>query len=133
MSPGTKNDKQMAWVILALGVATTSGDKAKAIQAWRDCQLLLCSQTLKDMVQASTETGTCDSMLESLARQVVGRFMEKESAGVLPVAGAALGAWGEVSLIKDVSLAARRVYQVRWLVDNQKLEPGAAQGKGTGE
>ena len=121
--PGTKYEKQMLWVILALGTATTTADKERAVQAWRACQVLLYPQILKDLVQASAEADACDVMLESLVKAVIGHFAGQECGGALPVVGAALGAWGEVSLINDICRAARRVYQVRWLTANKKLVP----------
>lgn len=124
-SPVTKYEKQMIWVILALGTATTSADKQKAVEAWRESQVLLYPQILKDLVQASVQADAFDVMLETLVRAVIGHIAEKESGGSLPVLGVALGAYGGLSLIKGVCRAARRVYQFRWLTDNGKLIPGS--------
>jgi len=132
-SPETKDDRQLAWVILALGTATTPEDKRAAVKAWRDCHLLLYPQILKDLLEKPIAAATVGGMLGSLARQVVGRVIEKESGGMLPVVGPALSAWGEISLLEGGCLAARRVFQVRWLTDNEKLEPGSAKDKKTGK
>ena len=122
-SPEAKTDKQLAWVILAMGTATTLKEKRKAIKAWHELNQFLYPQILKDLVQASLEGDTFETMLESLIRQIVKSVMEKESQESLPILGTVLGVQAGASLIEDVSLAARRVFQTRWLLENEKLRP----------
>ena len=121
--PEAKTDKQLAWVILAMGTATTLKEKKKAIKAWHELNQFLYPQILKDLVQASLEGDTFETMLESLIREIVKSVMEKESQESFPILGTVLGVQAGASLIEDVSLAARRVFQTRWLLENEKLRP----------
>ena len=122
-SPEAKTDKQLVWVILAMGAATTLKEKRKAIKAWHQLNQFLYPQILKDLVQASLEGDTFETLLESLIRQIFESVMEKESQESLPILGTVLGVQAGASLIEDVSLAARRVFQTRWLLENEKLRP----------
>ena len=122
-SPEAKTDKQLAWVILAMATATTLKEKKKAIKTWHQLNQLLYPQILKDLVQASLEGDTFETMLESLIKQIFKSVVEKENKESLPILGTVLGVQGGASLIEDVSLAAHRVFQTRWLLENEKLRP----------
>ena len=120
-SPETQTEKQFAWAILEIGTANTTEERNNALQVLHDLQHVLYRQTIDDTIENSVEESVFESVIDSLVKQSITNLTEEYSVTVLPLIGIGLGIIVNSLVISEVSVSARRAFQIRWLLENKKL------------
>jgi hypothetical protein len=114
----------------ALGVLSASGansvsEKLEALATLKAVETMLLRQTWKSLGEkavASTfskEAGVV--AIRNLAKQLGINITKRKALQIIPAVGAGIGATMNGMFIHDVSRAARRSFQERWLTENSKL------------
>lgn len=118
-------DKQFVLGVLAAAGSNTMREKLSALASLRLLQQILAKQTWKKMAEKSVEQQVSREgalvALRSLAKQLGINLTKRRALAAIPVVGAAVGGSVNGWYIKEVGWAARRVFQERWLVANDKL------------
>ena len=117
-----KRDKQFILGILAVSGANSQGDKALALEKLRRIELTPLVQTDDPK---SSETEIPQFKIEHISKTIGMNFTKRKALQLIPGVGAFVGGSVNGWYIKDVGWAARRCFQERWLIENQKWRPDA--------
>ncbi len=121
----TKHDKEFVLAILATSGANDMGEKLAALTTLRTVEVAIAKQTWKQLGQKAAtnqmgkETGIIG--IKSLAKQLGINLTKRKALQAIPAIGALVGASVNGWYIKEVGWAARRAFQERWLVENEKV------------
>lgn len=121
----SKEDKDFVRAILAASSANDMHEKVVALATLRMAQTTIMSQTWKSMAkkaataQLSKEAGIIG--IKNLAKQLGINLTKRKALQAIPAVGAVVGASVNGWYIKEVGWAARRSFQERWLLDNEKI------------
>jgi hypothetical protein len=126
----TPADSQFVLGILAASGANTMEEKVASLTTLRIIQRVLVTQTWKQMGEkAAGQTLTKEGAIvaiRALAKQLGINLTKRRALAAIPVIGAAVGGTMNAWYIKEVGWAARRSFQERWLMENEKMAaPGA--------
>ncbi len=111
--------------ILAASGANSVAEKVAALTTLRSIEVMIAKQTWKKMAeeaakkQISKETAIV--AVRALAKQLGINITKRRALAAIPVIGVAIGGSVNGWYIKDVGWAARRAFQERWLIDNEKV------------
>ncbi len=117
-------DNNFILAILAASGANSVAEKVAALTTLRSIEVMIAKQTWKKMAeeaakkQISKETAIVS--IRALARQLGINITKRRALAAIPAIGAAIGGSVNGWYIKDVGWAARRAFQERWLIDNEK-------------
>lgn len=119
-------DKNFALAILSASGANSMSEKVGAMTTLSSIKVTIAKQTWKKMMSGTTTTRQLSKeggmiAAKTLAKQLSINITKRKALQVIPVVGAGIGASVNGWYIKDVGWAARRVFQERWLIDNQKI------------
>ncbi|MBI4763220.1 MAG: EcsC family protein [Deltaproteobacteria bacterium] len=123
----TKDEKGRNFVLTLLSVAgaNTYNEKAEAIKILRAIDIMIAKQTIKTVyekaVQRQLSKETVLIGLEKLSNQLGINITERKILQTIPVIGAAVGGSVNGWFLNDVGWAARRGYQERWLIENNRI------------
>lgn len=120
-APQTELEQQFAWVILEVATALTTEERQKAFSRLLDLQHALYQQGIGDLIEESVKGKLKDVTIEAILTRVLPNILKLESAEWLPVIGVVMGIVGARATIEEVSTAARREFQLRWLSENQQI------------
>jgi len=118
-------DKNFALGVLSAAGANSMTEKIDALTTLRAIEVTVAKQTWKAMAekagsqQLSKEGGVI--AIKNLAKQLGINITKRKFMQAIPVIGAGVGASVNGWYLKDVGWAARRAFQERWLIDNQKI------------
>lgn len=118
-------DQQFILGILSASGANSMKEKSGALTALRSIEVILARETWKSIgakaakQQMSKEGGII--ALRSLAKQLGIHLTKRKALQAIPVIGAVVGASVNGWFIQETGWAARRVFQERWLIENQKI------------
>ena len=123
----TKTDEERQYVlsILAASGANEMSEKVAAMAALRTIKSSIMRQFAEELTQKATtealgkEAGLIT--IQNLARQLGINITKRKALQLIPLVGAAIGASVNGWFIKEVGWAARRMYQERWMSQNQKM------------
>lgn len=121
----TKQDKEFVLAVLAASGANEMQEKTMALATLRMLEVAIASQTWKKMAevaaekQLSREAGIIG--IRNLAKQLGINLTKRKALQAIPAIGAIVGASANAWYIKEVGWAARRAFQERWLIENQKI------------
>ncbi len=121
----TKEEKDFILAILAASGANDMEEKLAALATLRTIEVAVTKQTWKKMAekaatdQMSKEAGIIG--IKNLAKQLGINLTKRKVLQAIPVIGAAVGASVNGWYLKEVGWAARRIFQERWLIDNNKI------------
>ena len=121
----TKHDKEFVLAVLAASGANEMGEKLAALTTLRTVEVAIAKQTWKQLSQKaatsqmSKEAGIIG--IKSLAKQLGINLTKRKALQAIPAIGALVGASVNGLYIKEVGWAARRAFQERWLVENEKV------------
>ena len=92
----------------------------------RAIDVMIAKQTLKTVAQkaAAQQLGKEAVLISmnNLARQLGLNITKRKALQAIPAIGALVGGSVNAWFINDVSWAARRAFQERWLIENNMLE-----------
>lgn len=121
----TKQDREFVLGILAVSGANEMGEKLAALGTLRAVEVSVMKQTWKHLgqVAATQKMGREAGIMgiKALARQLGINLTKRKALQSIPVIGAVVGASVNGWYIKEVGWAARRAFQERWLVENEKV------------
>jgi len=123
-SPQAQTERQFIWAILGIGTANTTEERRKALQALHNLQHVLYRQTIDDTIENSVEESIFESTIDSILKQAITNLTGEYSGQALPFVGVGLGVIVNRSVMSEVSVSARRAFQIRWLLENKKLSSG---------
>ncbi|KIL47031.1 EcsC family protein [Jeotgalibacillus campisalis] len=120
-----EQDKKFVLGILAASGANSVEEKTAAILALKSIQNTIAKQTWKKMAGIATHQpfGREAAILavKNLAKQLGINISKRKALQAIPFIGAFVGASSNGWYIKDVGWAARRAFQERWLIENEKI------------
>ena len=118
-------DKNFALAVLSASGANSVEEKTAALAMLTAVRNILAKMTWKKITekaaeqQLSKEAGIV--VIRNLAKQLGINITKRRAMAAIPVIGAAIGGSVNGWYIKEVGWAARRAFQERWLVDNEKI------------
>ena len=112
-------------------------EKMMALMTLRSVEVTVAKQTWKSMAQTAGQQAVGREAgimaVRSLAAQLGINLTKRKALQAIPIVGALVGALVNGWYIKQVSWAARRAFQERWLLENGKLDaPIEPNGEGLG-
>jgi hypothetical protein len=123
----TDEDRILVRRILAAAGATTLEEKLAALGVLTTIRVILVKQTwramVKNIARRQLATGVVAVTVYDVAKQIGVGLIRRRALAALPVAGALVGGSANGWYINEVSWAARRTFQERWLADCGKLTP----------
>jgi len=121
----TKEDRDFVLAILAASGANDMEEKVAALLTLRTIEVALAKQSWKKLAQkAATEKLSREAgiiTLKNLAKQLGVNLTKRKALQAIPAVGAIVGASVNGWYIKEVGWAARRAFQERWLIENEKV------------
>lgn len=120
-----ENDNQFVLGILAASSANSVAEKVAALTTLRSIEVTIAKQTWKAMAEKAAKQQISKEgaiiAIKNLAKQIGITITKRKALQAIPVIGALVGGSVNGWYIKDVGWAARRAFQERWLIDNQKI------------
>ena len=117
----TLEDTEFVYFIMSVAGANTMQEKNMSLLALRHLNNILVKQTWKKMAEKAGGGEAFLIMLRNLAKQLGINITKRKATQAIPIVGAGVGAAMNASFINDISWAARRCFQERWLLDNGKI------------
>ena len=122
----TEQDHNFVFGILAAASSNTFKEKTTAVVLLKRINVLVAQNTWKKLTEmAATHKHGLAALVMSikqLAKQLGINITKRKAAQAIPIIGAGVGAAINVAFLNDVSWAARRMYQQRWLLLNKKID-----------
>ncbi len=125
----TEDDKNFVLGILSASGANSMEEKLAALTLLRTIEVTIAKTTWKEMAKLAAARGGQQMLnkegvilaIRNLAKQLGVNLTKRKASQVIPVIGAFIGGGINGWFINDVAWAARRTFQERWLIDNQKV------------
>ncbi|MBF0280451.1 MAG: EcsC family protein [SAR324 cluster bacterium] len=121
----SKEDGEFILAILSASGANNMEQKITALTSLRSIEKMIASQTWAALSQKAVENKISQEAaavsIKALASQLGVNLTRRKVLQVIPAVGAAVGASVNAWYIKEVGWTARRAFQERWLVDNNKI------------
>ncbi|MBU1413962.1 EcsC family protein [Myxococcota bacterium] len=122
----SESDKKFILGILSAAGSNSMKEKVASLMLIRSIEVSLLKQTWKAMAQKAAEQQLSKEggiiAIKSLAKQMGINLTKRKALQAIPVIGAGVGASVNGWYIKEVGWAARRCFQERWLVENEKVD-----------
>lgn len=122
----TLEEKNFVLDILSAAGANSQKEKVSALVALQTLRTIIAKQTWKSMQNAG-EKEAMILMIKALCKQLGVNLTKRKALQAIPVIGGGVGAAVNGSFMRDVGYAARRIYQQRWLQDNNKWDDNTAE------
>lgn len=125
----SRSDRDFLLGILSASSANDMKEKLRALVVLHSVEVMLTKNTWESIARTAVhqqmghEAGII--AVKSLARQLGINLTKRKALQAIPVVGAVVGASVNYCFINDVSWAARRAFQERWLAANGKLRAAA--------
>jgi hypothetical protein len=120
--PDSETEKLFSYAVLAAALAHTPEDKQVAIDNLRQIHQGICQQATDDLLKDTEVTEITGKTKEAILGLAISYFGETSAVYGIPILGAVLGAIAMRSFIDDISTAAQRSYQLRWMSKNNRVE-----------
>jgi uncharacterized protein (DUF697 family) len=121
----TKKDADFVMGILAAAGANAMEEKLAALTMLSAIGVTIAKTTWKAMAEKAMTTGMGKEAaiitLRNLAKQLGINLTKRKALAAIPGIGAGIGGTVNGWWIRDVGWAARRTFQERWLLDNNKV------------
>lgn len=119
--PSSDLEKQFAWSILKVAVAGNPAEREDAIADLHQFQRFLYRQTLDDTVDDTVTEGGEKKLVEVVLERAIRRLTEATAEDWMPVVGTVINVRLNLHFLSTILLAAYREFQIRWLLDHQRL------------
>jgi hypothetical protein len=121
----SKENKDFVLAIMAASGANSMEEKAASLSVLRSLEVILIKQTWKSMTEKTAQQQLSKEAaiigLRNLAKQLGINITKRRALASIPIIGAFIGGSVNGWYIKEVGWAARRAFQERWLIENDKL------------
>lgn len=121
----TQEDIQFVYAIMSAAGANTMEEKNIALLTLKQLNVILTKQTWKKMAEKAAQNKMTNEAflitIKGLAKQLGINITKNGAKKAIPIIGGGVGAAMNVAFIQDISWAARRCFQERWLYDNGKI------------
>ena len=112
-------------VLSAAGTNTLS-KKAASVAVLQKINVMITKTTWKKLAEkaATNKYGIEAAIIKikSVAKQLGINITKRKAAQAIPIIGAGVGAAINTAFLNDVAWAARRTFQERWLMTNNKIK-----------
>ena len=122
-----KDEKGKSFVLALLSAASanTVSEKAEAVKLLRAIDVMITKQTMKAIAEKAVQQQLGKEAvllsMKNLGRQLGINITERKILQAIPAIGAAVGGSVNAWFINDVAWAARRAFQERWLIENDRI------------
>jgi len=117
--------KRFVLALLSAASANTVSEKAEAVKLLRAIDVMIAKQTMKTVVEKAVQQQLGKEAvlisMKNLGRQLGINITERKVLQAIPAIGAAVGGSVNAWFINDVAWAARRAFQERWLIENDRI------------
>ena len=121
-APENEQEKAFAWGVFNLAIAATHRERERARKKIQNLRRALDGRKLeKEVLEESIEEDADDRLVDAAIEQALTQLAEETAGDFVPVLSLFLSFWADDSLISEVGACARRQFQLRWLLDNQKI------------
>lgn len=121
----SESDKQLVLAIMSAAGANTIEEKAVSVVLLQRMNVLVTKYTWKKIaengIQNKWGVEAAIIAIRTLAKQLGINLTKRKSLQAIPIFGAGVGAAMNVSFVNDVAWAARRTFQERWLLNNNRI------------
>jgi len=121
-----KLDEQFVFAVLAAANADNRADRIKTIEVIQQLHTMIedevIEEQMKGMVISKVVRAGCYFSARGVAKGIGKNLARRKVLQIVPLVGAVFGGVGNVVFISDVSIAARHLFQQRWLIDNGRIE-----------
>lgn len=121
----TQEDIQFVYSIMSAAGANTMQEKNTALLTLKQLNVILVKQTWKKMAEKMAQNEMSNEAfliaVRELAKQLGINITKRKALQVIPIIGGSVGLAMNIAFIQDISWAARRCFQERWLSDNRKI------------
>ena len=118
----TEEEKKFVLSIMSAAGANTQKEKREALIALHTMYGILQKQAWRKIAQSTGKEAVMITAIKNLCKQLGINLSKRKALQAIPVLGGVIGASVNASYIRDVGYAARRIYQERWLTDNNKMD-----------
>lgn len=125
----TKEDKDFMLGVLSASSANEMAEKTAALTTLRMIQVTIAKTTWKKIAEKaasdrlSKEAGVI--AIKTLAKQLGINLTKRKALQAIPAIGAVVGGSVNSWYLREIGWAARRSFQERWLVDNERIVDAA--------
>ncbi len=119
--PSSDLEKQFAWSILKVAVAGDPVEREDAIADLHQLQRFLYRQTIDDTVDDTVTEGVEKKLVEVVLERAIRRLTEATAEDWIPVVGTVINVRLNLHFLSTTLIAAYREFQIRWLLDHQRL------------
>ncbi len=124
----TEDERKFVFSIFSAAGANTQAEKAAALATAAYLMNILSKQTFKAMAARAAENifsaQAAVIAIRNLAKQLGINLTKRKSLAAIPVMGAAVGASANGWFMREIGVAAQRLYEERWLRDHELLVDG---------
>jgi len=117
--------KRFVLAVLSAACPNTPSEKADAVKILRTIDGMISRKTLKTLAEKAAQRQLAKEAvmisIKNLGRQLGINISERKVLQAIPAIGAVVGASVNGWFINDVSWAARRAFQERWLIENNMI------------
>lgn len=118
-------DKRFVLGIMSASGANSIAEKTAALAALRSIEITIAKVTWKKIAEKAAERQLSKEAailaIKNLAKQLGVNITKRKALASIPFIGAAIGGSVNGWYIKEVGWSARRAFQERWLIDNEKI------------
>lgn len=121
----SEQDKKLILAIMSAAGANTVEEKAISVALLQRMNVLIAKTTWKKIAEKAMENKygieAAIIVVKTLAKQLGINLTKRKTLQAIPAIGSGVGAAMNVAFIQDIAWAARRTFQERWLIDNNKI------------
>lgn len=121
----TPGDTQFVYHIMSTAGANTMNEKNMALITLKQLYVIINKQTWKGITEKAGQKVLGNESfiiaIKTLAKQLGINLTKRKALQTIPLIGSGVGLAMNAAFINDISWAARRCFQKRWLADNDKI------------
>lgn len=122
----TQEDNLFVYSIMSTVGSNSVKEKNMAIATLKQLNVILVKQTWKKMAEKAVHNKMSGEAfliaIRELAKQLGINLTKRKALQSIPIVGAGVGTAVNIAFINDICWAARKCYQKRWLIDNDKVK-----------
>lgn len=120
----TEAEKIFVFQIMSAASSNSINEKTAAIVALRQIEVAIIKNTWKKLAEQAANKQAIPVFvmcIKNLAKQLGVNITKRKALQTIPIVGAGVGATMNAAYISDITEAAMRIYQKRWLKENSKI------------